>query len=152
MNKFILFVFLCMMQFLSAVWIGIPQTDINLFEFRNTENRMTDILFVSESYEQEIVTVNNIDFYKSSKLNNDEFFIVGKPSFTQFTRFPAMNKDSRQSVQIVSKSEQIVNNVVIYFIQELPTKSQLHKFHFSIDESFYQNDRMFPHNQGKLDA
>ena len=149
MRKLILFMALFVMLFLNIDWIELPQTDINLFDCKITESNVTEIIYTSDDYEQETITVNDIYLNKIFCVDRGEDLQKGKPSLPQFARLLSVHKDSKLFFLIARKSEQVVNNVVIYHSQELLTESRLQKLPFSLDESNYQSDKLFPQSKRK---
>jgi Propeptide_C25 len=152
MEKWFLSLFLLSILLLNSKWIDLPQTDKELFECSITENGLTRIEFTLDGYEQENESVDGVDYYKISYINEGAHLDAGKPSLPKFSRLIAVNENSDLSFQIIGRNEQVVNNVVIYPSQELPIESQKIKFPFSIDESFYQSDNKYPQNQIEIET
>jgi len=137
MRKWFLSLFLLSILLLNGEWIELPQADKELLECSITEDGLIRIEFNLDGYEQEIESVNAVDYYKISYINEDAHLDVSKYSIPEFSRLIAVNEVSNLSFPIIGKREQVVNNVVIYPSQELSTECQQIKYSLTVDEPFH---------------
>lgn len=137
MRKWFLSLFVLSILLLNSEWIELPQTDTELFKCSNTEDGLTRTEFNLNAYEYENESVNAVDYYKISYINEDAHLDVSKYSIPEFSRLIAVNEVSNLSFPIIGKREQVVNNVVIYPSQELSTERQHIKYSLTVDEPFH---------------
>ena len=144
--KKIISILLCVIPFLlTAEWIDLDQnSEKELFEFVSHSLDITDLEFNLDGYEQKAIFKNGTEYQQIDYKDEGKFLDFGLPDLPRFTRMIAIPDNGIINYEINYLEEEIVENVLIYPIQELQSDSQPHRNNFIIDDEFYNGRSLFP--------
>lgn len=126
-----------------AEWIELDH-NAQLFEHSSVGLDHTEIQFRLDGYETETLDQDGVQYTKISYFREGEFSEAGKPDLPRFTRLYAIPDQGEVSFRINSFRQDLLENVLIYPIQENQSESQPARNEFQIDRDFYNGNTAFP--------
>ncbi|RLC51536.1 MAG: hypothetical protein DRI23_04810 [Candidatus Cloacimonadota bacterium] len=145
MKNLMILVFLVLISSINAEWINIEQnSDEELFEFVSYGLEKTDLEFKLDGYEQKVIYENGNEYKQIDYKNEGKFLEFGMPDLPRFTRMIAIPDYGTTNVTVTYFEEEMIENILIYPIQELQLESQPNRAEFIRNEEFYNGKSVFP--------
>jgi hypothetical protein len=135
---------------LYANWIELSENTNNPFTDANGVLEDITVEFSLPGYNAQTLSESGEDYLKIDYPDVGELIESGKPGLPVFSTLVAIPSEGEVEIEVLSVSEEVIENVLIYPQQELQIDSNPSGSEFTKNEEYYNNGGLYPQELVKV--